>query len=162
MIQEVGTQEKLLDRKFSEASKCKPTTFPPWNYTFLAGRNCATHGARALLNVTALGDAVTLLPTMFVCSPQPWDIPPRTFQSNCLITSLLLIVKRLLTDPGIFCLWCSWYLLHLFLNISLTDIVEILGISHSFFFPPSSWVSLCCLPFLPGPKVNSISVCKSL
>ena len=71
MIQEVGTQDKLLDRKFSGASKCMPTTFPPWNYTFLAGGNCAPHGAIALLNVTALGDAVTLLPKMFVCSPQP-------------------------------------------------------------------------------------------
>lgn len=52
-----------------------PKTFPAWNYTFLAGGNCAPHGARALLNVTALGDAVTLLPKMFVAH-SPEIFPP--------------------------------------------------------------------------------------
>lgn len=48
--------------------------FPIWSYKTLAGRNCATQGARAPLKVTALGDAINLLlPKMFVCIPKPCD-----------------------------------------------------------------------------------------
>lgn len=58
-------------------------TFPTWNYKTLEGRNCATPAARALLNVTALGGAVTTVVTeMFAYSPKPCATFPRGFQSN--------------------------------------------------------------------------------
>lgn len=63
--------------------KCMHTAFPIWNYKPLESRNCATQGVRALLKVTALPDAITLLlPKMFVCVPKPRHTFPRAFQSN--------------------------------------------------------------------------------
>lgn len=47
------------------SGKYMPTAFPIWNYKPLESRNVATQGARALLKVTALPDAITLqLPKM--------------------------------------------------------------------------------------------------